>query len=118
VRVAADAVQDHPGEAHPGLQLLAAEHHRRGGRAHAEDIQHQQDGCLERAGDRGGARVLRAADAVEQAHHAFDHRQVAVARAPTQHAQQGRFGQEPRVQVAGGSAGGDGVERRIDVVRA
>ena len=117
VRVAADAVQDHPCQPDARLHALAAEHHRGGGRAHAEHVQHEQDWRVERASYGRGARVLRAADAVEQAHHAFDDGDVRAAHAPLQHSQQGRFRQQPRVQVARGPPSGEGVQRGIDVVR-
>jgi hypothetical protein len=60
-------------------------------------------------------------EAVEQSHHALDDRDVGGLRRggpPGEHRRDLVLADEPRVEVAAGAAGGQGVVARVDVVRA
>ena len=56
--------------------------------------------------------------AVEQAHDAFAHQQIAAAAALLEQPGQGLEAHRPRVDIVGRPAGGDGVEGGVDIVRA
>jgi hypothetical protein len=117
---AAEAVEDHAGDAHGGIVGGEAAGDGGGGLGLAGDVQHQDDGQVIASGEVGGATAAAggAGHAVEQAHGGFDDEDVRRGTGVPEYAVQqgGRHG--PAVEIDAGGGGGGGVEGGVDIVRA
>ena len=79
VRLAADVVEDHAGDAEVGIEAGEAVDERGGAAGHRARVDDEDDGELEQLGHLGGAAAVALSfAAVEEAHHAFDHGDVGI----------------------------------------
>ena len=122
VAYGAGLVQDHPGDAGVRVEGVQAVHPGGGGPGDLGDVQHQHHRRGDHPGHvRGGGPAVTTHPAVEQSHHALDHRDVGRGRdlgAVQQQGYQLVFSTEEGVEVASGSSGGQRVVAGVDEVRA
>ena len=123
----AGLVEDHAADARPGVPGREAVQQGGGRRADAvgvddeDDRRVQQPRHVRRRREVPPVAGSTAGDAVEQAHHALDDRDVGGfrrARPPGEHRRDLVLADQPRVEVAAGPARGERVVARVDVVRA
>jgi hypothetical protein len=118
VALGADIIEQNAGN----LRRLRVglETQRDGGRTlpHAADVDHQDDGRLDDAGDIGAAALEAGTATVEHPHHAFDQNQVGAERTLREHLAQRALAQHPGIEIAAGSPAHMRQVRRVDVVGA
>ena len=115
---AADAIEDHAGDAQSRLERLVAEHQRRDAARGAARVEHQHRGQAEPAGERRVAVAAVGRHAVVKPEIAFDQAGIGAVRV----AQESRLDLtgpgQVRIEVAAGAAGGQREPHRVDVVGA
>ncbi len=115
-------VHDHPGDAGVRVEGVQPVHPGGGGSRHLRDVQHQHHRGADHPGHvRGGGPSVAPHPAVEQSHHAFDHRDVRrrrYVRTVQQQRHQLILPTEEGIQVATRPAGGQRVVAGVDEVRS
>ena len=116
---AADAVQDHAGDAHARIVRCEATHQRCSRLRLPRHVDDKDDRQAEMRGEVGGgaAAAGRRAGAVEQAHDALDHQHVGAGSGVRSEAVEERRRHRPAVEIEARRAGRGGMKRRIDVIR-
>ena len=116
---AADTVQDNAGQVQTGIKQLVAQN--LGGDAAGDfgSVGHQHDRRVDQLGQLGGgAFLVQAGVAVEDAHHALHHRHLSFAGGPLKKLQHRGVGQQPGIQVPARNAAGQGMVTGVDIVGA
>ena len=119
MRLAGDAVDEHARQTHGRIEIAIAERHRADaarGPGSVDDQQHRRRQELRDLG--GAAAVAVVADAVVEAHHAFDDGDVGIRGGADEQITHPLRRHQPGVEVAARPTGGEGVMGRIDEVGA
>lgn len=117
VPLAADPVEQHPGYRQGRVESGIARRHRGGRARHPAAVDDQQHRRLQLLGHgRGAALLVNRRAAVEQPHHPFDDREIAVSRRLQEDLPVDGPIQHPAIQVPGRSPGDGGMVAWIDEV--
>jgi hypothetical protein len=120
VALAREFVEDHAGDRHILSVTRKAERDRGGGLRLSADIEHQHHGPSGRRRDIGGRAVAPGAgrgNAVEQSHDALGQHEISVVGDPQQRLDPAAR-LRPGIEIERCPAGGDGVKRRVDIIRS
>ena len=117
VRIRSDLIENDSSNFNRGIILLKTQYERRSAFPHRAAVDHQYDRRIKQTGNRRRA-CHTAASAVKQAHDSFNHSDIHAAGSCFKDRKQAFRRHEPAVEVVTGTAGGESVVARIDIVRS
>ena len=119
VPLAGDAIENDAGDAHGGIVRRKSAHQGGSRLRLPRHVEHQHHWQIKMRGKIGGgaAPAAGAGRAVEQSHHAFDDKNIRVARRLRGQGVEQRCRHRPGIEIDARRADGGGVESRIDIIR-